>query len=547
MTQKRTTHADATPIRVAFVTLDAHLGSAAERALADVRAEIPGLRLSLHAAAEWAENPSALERCKTEIAKADIIIVTMLFVENQIEAILPALQARRDACDAMVCCMSAGDVIKLTKLGKFDMSLPQKGPMALLKRLRGGSKGKAAKPGSSSGAKQMAMLRRLPKILRFIPGTAQDVRAYFLSMQYFLSGSDTNIASMIKLLITRYADGERIHYRGSVEPSDPIEYPEVGLYHPRLREPLTERLDKLPSLTVSPTKGTVGLILIRSYLLSGDTGHYDGVIKTLESRGLKVVPAYASGLDARPAIEKFFMKDGRATVDAVVSLTGFSLVGGPAYNDAKSAEEILGRLDVPYLAAHALEFQTLPQWQASDRGLSPIESTIMVAIPEIDGATSPTVFGGRLGAGETVCNGCERNCRFETSDGSRDMRVCAERAEQLTARVERLIDLRRSERQNRNLAVVLFNFPPNAGGTGTAAFLGVYDSLLNTLRRLKDEGYTVDLPETVDELRTAILEGNSDRFGTDANVFDMIPVDDHVRRERYLPEIEAQWGPAPGR
>ena len=51
----------------------------------------------------------------------------------------------------------------------------------MLKRLRG-SKTK------SSGAGQMAMLRRLPKLLRFLPGAAQDLRAYFLTMQYWLSG-----------------------------------------------------------------------------------------------------------------------------------------------------------------------------------------------------------------------------------------------------------------------------------------------------------------------------------------------------------------------
>ena len=43
----------------------------------------------------------------------------------------------------------------------------------------------------------------------------------------------------------------------------------------------------------------------------------------------------------------------------MVSLTGFSLVGGPAYNDAKAAEDMLARLDVPYLAVTPVEFQTL--------------------------------------------------------------------------------------------------------------------------------------------------------------------------------------------
>ena len=55
----------------------------------------------------------------------------------------------------------------------------------------------------------MKMLRRLPKLLRFIPGTAQDVRAYFLTLQYWLAGSEENIANMVRLLVDRYADGPR--------------------------------------------------------------------------------------------------------------------------------------------------------------------------------------------------------------------------------------------------------------------------------------------------------------------------------------------------
>jgi cobalamin biosynthesis Mg chelatase CobN len=49
-------------------------------------------------------------------------------------------------------------------------------------------------------------------------------------------------------------------------------------------------------------------------------------------------------------------------------------VGGPAYNDAKAAEEVLAKLDVPYVAAHPVEFQTLDQWGGSDRGLLPVEN-----------------------------------------------------------------------------------------------------------------------------------------------------------------------------
>ena len=43
-----------------------------------------------------------------------------------------ALQARRDHCDAMLCAMSAAEVVRLTRMGKFAMDGSQSGPMALL-------------------------------------------------------------------------------------------------------------------------------------------------------------------------------------------------------------------------------------------------------------------------------------------------------------------------------------------------------------------------------------------------------------------------------
>ena len=127
------------------------------------------------------------------------------------------------------------------------------------------------------------------------------------------------------------------------------------------------------------------------------------------------------------------------------------------------------------------------------------------------------------------------------------MHSCIERADALAGRVGKMVDLRRSQRADRKVAAVIFNFPPNAGNTGTAAFLGVFESLYNTMAAMAREGYTVDMPASVDELRERIITGNAANFGAQANVHARIPTDDHVRRERHLAEIEAQWGPAPGR
>ena len=554
---KHTTAAEVSPVhpamRVVLVTMDSHLASAAARANRTLARLLPGVTLSVHAACEWSDSPEVLARCEADIARADIVIVTMLFMEDHFLPVLPALRARRDHCDAMVCAMSASEVMKLTRMGKFDMAAPTSGPLALLKRLRG--KGAKQHDGSgnegtvkaTAGAQQMKMLRRLPKILRFIPGTAQDVRAYFLTLQYWLAGSEENVANLVHFLVDRYADGPRKSLRGLAKTQSPVEYPEVGVYHPRLNNRLSARIEELPRVATTGKRGTVGLLLMRSYLLAGNSDHYDGVITAMEARGLRVVPAFATGLDARPAIDAFFFKDGQPTIDALVSLTGFSLVGGPAYNDAKAAEDILAKLDVPYVAVTPVEFQTLDQWGGSSRGLLPVEATMMVAIPELDGATGSMVFGGRASAKQIACTGCSHACKFENVSGEHDMHSCIERADMLASRVGKLVDLRRSQRAERKVAAVLFNFPPNAGNTGTAAFLGVFESLHNTLLGMKRAGYTVDVPATVDELRERIITGNAARHGAPANVHVRIPAADHVKRERHLKEIEAQWGPAPGR
>jgi magnesium chelatase subunit H len=509
--------------RITIVTLDNHLASAVDRARRTLTAEMPGLELSFHASADW-NDPKALERCIDSINHADIIVAAMLFQEEQAELIVPAIRARRDSCAAVVGCMSAPAVVKLTRIGSFNLDGTKKGKFDFLKKLRG-------KPKETGGAAQLAMLKRIPKILRFIPGAAQDVRAYFLTLQYWLAGSDENVVNLVRFLVNRYADGEHARLRGALKVAAPIDYPEVGIYHPRLPGRVSESAAKLPK--APGAKGTVGLLLLRAYILADNSAHYDAVIAALESRGLSVIPVFAAGLDARPAIDAYFCDENGPKIDAFVSLTSFSLVGGPAYNNSEAAAEILAKLDVPYITAQAIEFQTLEQWEANEQGLSPVEATLMVAIPELDGSTAPIVFAGR---GACSVPGRER-----------DIQPHAERVERLADRVERLVRLRNRPRAERKLAVVLFNFPPNGGATGTAAFLGVYASLLNVLRGLAREGYDVELPTDENDLRTRILEGNAEQFGMGANVCDRIPVDDHVRREVYLNQIEKQWGPAPGK
>ncbi|MCA9761924.1 MAG: magnesium chelatase subunit H [Gemmatimonadetes bacterium] len=506
--------------RIAILTLDAHRAPALAEVQRALASEGVAVEVALHVGAEWGD-PAREAAVRTAIAEADLVVAAQLFVEDQIRPILPALEARAAAGRTTIGMMSAPEVMRCTRMGSFSMgggTGPRSpwSPAMILRRLSGRSK-----QSRLSGEDQLRQLKRIPRLLRFIPGTAQDVRAYYLILQYWLSGSVENMSGLVRFLLQRYGGSP------TLPAPEPREYPEVGLYHPDLERRVTETLDRLP---LAPDAPRVGVLVMRSYILAGNTAHYDAVVRALEARGLAVVAAFNAGLDNRPAITRYFRDaDGRPTIDLLLGLTGFSLVGGPAYNDVDAATETLTGLDVPYLVVQPLELQTVAEWEHDPRGLAPLQATLQVALPELEGATGPMVFGGSRGA----ANG-----------GAVPI---TDRVERLADRVRALIDLRRRERAARKLAIVTFAFPPNAGNAGTAAYLAVFESLHHTLRRLQAEGWTVELPADAAELQARLLEGNAASAGTMGNIAARIPVDDHVRREPHLDQLERVWGPAPGK
>jgi magnesium chelatase subunit H len=110
-----------------------------------------------------------------------------------------------------------------------------------------------------------------------------------------------------------------------------------------------------------------------------------------------------------------------------------------------------------------------------------------------------------------------------------------------------MVQLRRKQNAEKKVGIVLFGFPPNAGAVGTAAYLSVFESLFNTLTRMKAEGYVLDVPENVDALREMVLKGNAAQYGQEANVAAHVTADEMVRNCPPLKAIEEVWGPAPGR
>ena len=77
-----------------------------------------------------------------------------------------------------------------------------------------------------------------------------------------------------------------------MKPIAPCEYPETGVYHPRMKGRISDSAAGLPK--AGGSAGTVGVLVMRSYVLAGNAGHYDGVIAALEARGGQAGPAVAA-------------------------------------------------------------------------------------------------------------------------------------------------------------------------------------------------------------------------------------------------------------
>ena len=78
------------------------------------------------------------------------------------------------------------------------------------------------------------------------------------------------------------------------------------------------------------------------------------------------------------------------------------------------------------LVSHDAAFRALVE---RHRGLLPVEATMMVALPELDGSSGSMVYGGRSDAAGQACTGCSRRCTFAAADGAHDMQACSERAD----------------------------------------------------------------------------------------------------------------------
>ncbi|CAO2041690.1 unnamed protein product [Urochloa humidicola] len=523
-------------VKVVYVVLEAQYQSSITAAVQQLNAD-PRRAASFEVVGYLVEELRDAETYATfraDLADANVFIGSLIFVEELALKVKDAVEEVRDRMDAVLVFPSMPEVMRLNKLGSFSMSQlgQSKSPFfQLFKRNKANS--------SNFADSMLKLVRTLPKVLKYLPSDkAQDARLYILSLQFWLGGSPDNLQNFLKMIAGSYVPA--LKAAGGIAYNDPVLYLDAGIWHPlapTMYEDVKEYLnwygtrrdanDRLKD----PKAPVIGLVLQRSHIVTGDDGHYVAVIMELEARGAKVIPIFAGGLDFSGPVQRYLVDPvtGKPFVNAVVSLTGFALVGGPARQDHPKAIAALQKLDVPYIVALPLVFQTTEEWLNSTLGLHPIQVALQVALPELDGGMEPIVFAGR-----------------DPRTGK--SHALHKRVEQLCTRAIRWAELKRKTKEEKKLAITVFSFPPDKGNVGTAAYLNVFNSIYSVLSDLKKDGYNVEgLPDTPEALIEEVIHDKEAQFNSpNLNVAYRMNVREYQALTSYASLLEENWGKPPG-
>jgi len=464
---------------------------------------------------------------------ADAFFGSLLFDYDQVEW----LREKLERIKTKFVFESALELMSETNVGTFEMKPGKDGakagpPPAVQKILKKFGSGKE----EDKLVGYLSFLKIGPQLLRFIPGEkAKDLKNWLTVYAYWNQGGEKNVEEAFSYIAREYLGAREVEekeeekitgaspgdfvkdlllkplresvplLKGGLKPL--VETPAFGCYHPLLEEqnlPYPETIDEykrwaalnnLPTADADPTKPVVAVLLYRKHVITKQP-YLAELIRGLEQSGVVPIPCFINGVEAHTIVrdkltsshEQFnrnnlgiidvdSLKPDACKVDAVVSTVGFPLVGGPAGSmeagrQSEIANKILKAKNVPYFVAAPLLIQDIASWWES--GVGGLQSTILYALPELDGAIDAVSLGGLCGD---------------------DIFLVKERVYALSNRIKKWHALKQKENKDKKIAMTLYGFPPGVGATGTAALLNVPKSIDETLATLRKEGYDLGVKE----------------------------------------------------
>jgi len=403
---------------------------------------------------------------KNDLRTADIVLID---IRGGGRASTLTADTIRDLDNTVISLIGSFELMPLTRIGSFSMK-------KMFEKKKEGSK--------FDFEKIRKIMDGIEKIGNTVPvGKLKHMRNYIWAVKYWANGGTYNIKNLL-LMLTKEYGGQKV----LPDPKPPFIFPEHGIRVHGSDDVFDYLPDYLDKSGFDEHKPTIGL------LYHGGM-HYDQTIHVtkafLDRMGgeVNMIPVFAGTSDTLEAMEKFFMRNGEAVVDAVVNFRWFRLNGGPFGGDPKPTLKLLQKMNVPVFAPAPMYMREVEKWKESGTGLSPIEIITAVVLPELDGCIEPIPSCGLddLKAAE----GSELRIKEVTA--------IEDRIDRIAGRINKWLKLQQKPNNEKKIAFILYDYPPGEDNLGSAAYLDTFESMKILLERMKDEGYSVDCEKISNE------------------------------------------------
>jgi cobaltochelatase CobN len=315
------------------------------------------------------------------------------------------------------------------------------------------------------------MVERAGKVLPI--KSIKDARNYIKITKYWRHGGKENYYNLFLLLLREYFEYEL------PKAKEPVEFPEYGIYHP-LYGHFSDLEEFKKAADFADTRSTIGILFYGGM-------HFDQSLSTVrafinELKEFNFIPVYANGVHNLRAIKRYFLRNGKPLIDAVINLMWFRINGGPLGGNPALTAELLKELNVPIFTPAPMFVREVEKWKESPTGLSPIEIIAAVIWPELDGCIEPIPSCGiqNILVGEME---------------AKEVSPIEDRVARIAGRIRNWLRLKETPNSEKKIAIIIYNYPPGEENIGKAAYLDVFQSVKSLLERLKESGYEVDLPD----------------------------------------------------
>jgi cobaltochelatase CobN len=281
----------------------------------------------------------------------------------------------------------------------------------------------------------------------------------------------------------------------------------------------------------------IGVVLYRAQLQAGDIALAEALCQTCRDVGLCPRLLWVSSL-RDPGVQA-------GVIDLLRSQQVELVVAGTSFASVKTAEAGLGsplweQLNVPVLQLLSSS-RSRESWQNSSRGLDPLDLSLQVVMPELDGrlTTRPCAFREHQMSVPDL--GAAVPSQVPDLEGIR----------WLIEHSQRWITLRQTDNSDRRIAMVLANYPVRDGRIANGVGLDTPASCAAMLQWLKHSGHNLGpatLPSSGDALMQTLMQGRTNSpEGLHRPALDYLPLDVYERWWSNVPaeakaKIAKRWG-----